>query len=161
MRASKLVRSPTGFHIRRAVAADLDALWVLENRVFETDRMSRRSLRHLLASPTAAALVAERAGGVVGVALVLFRTNSRYARLYSLAVAAEHTGRGIASALLAAVEKAAGARGCAFLRLEVHEKNSGAIKVYRKAGYHEFGRYHRYYENRGHALRFEKRLAIG
>jgi [ribosomal protein S18]-alanine N-acetyltransferase len=139
--------------------ADLDALWDLENRVFETDRMSRRSLRHLLTSPTAAVLVAERAGLLAGVALGLFRANSRFARLYSLAVAPEHTGRGIASALIAGIEDIAQARGCVFLRLEVHEKNRAAIKVYRKAGYHEFGRHHRYYEDSGHALRFEKRLA--
>ena len=97
-------------------------------------------------------------GAIAGVAVVLFRATSGIARLYSLAVAPKHTGRGIASALLAAAEKAARSRNCQWLRLEVHEKNRAAIKVYRKAGYHEFGRHDRYYQDRGDALRFEKRL---
>jgi ribosomal-protein-alanine N-acetyltransferase len=158
MRTDQLAISSHAVHIRRGKPADLDALWDLENRVFETDRMSRRSLRRLLASPSAAAMVAQSDGAIAGVAVVLFRATSRVARLYSLAVAPKHTGRGIASALLAAAEKTATSRKCRSLRLEVHEKNQGAIKVYRKAGYHEFGRHHQYYEDRGHALRFEKQL---
>jgi ribosomal protein S18 acetylase RimI-like enzyme len=150
--------SSHGVHIRRGKPADLDALWDIENRVFETDRMSRRSLQRLLASPSAVAMVAQSGGAIAGVALVLFRSTSRIARLYSLAVAPKHTGRGIAAALMAAAEKAARSRQCQWLRLEVHEKNQGAIKVYRKAGYHEFGRHHQYYQDRGHALRFEKKL---
>jgi ribosomal protein S18 acetylase RimI-like enzyme len=159
MRKPQLAKSSHSVHIRRSRLADLDALWDLENRVFETDRMSRRSLRRLLASPSAVALVAEADGETVGAAIVLLRANSRIGRLYSLAVAPKHTGRGIASALLRAAEKAARSRGSNRLRLEVHEKNHGAIKCYRKAGYHEFGRHHAYYEDRGHALRFEKALS--
>jgi [ribosomal protein S18]-alanine N-acetyltransferase len=158
MLTAKPTRSSHGVHIRRGTAADLDVLWDLENRVFETDRMSRRSLRWLLGSPSAAVMVAQSDGAIAGVAVVLFRANSRIARLYSLAVAPKHTGRGIASALMAAIEKAARSHECRLLRLEVHEKNHGAIKVYRKAGYHEFGRHHEYYQDRGHALRFQKEL---
>jgi [ribosomal protein S18]-alanine N-acetyltransferase len=158
MRKPQLANSSHSVHIRRSRRSDLDALWDLENRVFKTDRMSRRSLRRLLASPSATALVAED-DATVGVAIVLLRANSRIGRLYSLAVAPKHTGRGIASALLLAAEKAARSRGCNRLRLEVHEKNHGAIKCYRKAGYHEFGRHTAYYEDRGHALRFEKLLS--
>ena len=161
MRNSGLAKSSHEVHIRRGKPADLDALWELENRVFATDRMSRRSLRQLLASPTAVAMVARADGAIMGVAIVLFHSNSRVARLYSLAVAPKYTGRGIASALLAMAEKIARRRKCRSLRLEVHERNRGAIKVYRRAGYHEFGRYHHYYQDRGHALRFEKQLSDG
>jgi len=159
MRTGRLAKSLHGVHIRRSKLADLEALWELENRVFATDRMSRRSLRRLLASPAAVAMVARAEGAIMGVAIVLFRANSRVARLYSLAVAPKYTGRGIASALLATAEKIARRRECRSLRLEVHERNHSAIKVYRRAGYHEFGRYHHYYQDRGDALRFEKQLA--
>ena len=47
------------------------------------------------------------------------------------------------------------------MRLEVHETNHAAISLYRKSGYREFGRHHEYYEDGGHALRFEKRLYPG
>jgi [ribosomal protein S18]-alanine N-acetyltransferase len=150
--------SSHGVHIRRGAPADLDALYRLENRAFETDRMSRRSLRRLLVSPSAAVLVARSDGDIAGAAVILFRANSRIARLYSIAVAPHHTGRGIASALIAAAERAARARNCRLLRLEVHEKNHAAIKLYLKTGYHEFGRHQQYYHDSGHALRFEKRL---
>jgi [ribosomal protein S18]-alanine N-acetyltransferase len=165
MRTGQLARSSRGAHIRRGKPADLDALWELENRVFATDRMSRRGLRRLLASPSAVAVVAQSPNqaredaAIMGVAVVLFRANSRVARLYSLAVAPKYTGRGIATALLATAEKIARSRKCRSLRLEVHERNHGAIRVYRRAGYHEFGRYLRYYQDRGHALRFEKQLS--
>lgn len=144
--------------IRRSKPADLDALLDLENRVFTTDRMSRRSLQRLLGSPSAVVLVAQAGDTVAGSTVLLFRANSAIARVYSIAVAPSHSGRGIASALIAAAEKTARRRGCRFLRLEVHEKNRAAIAVYRKAGFHQFGRHHRYYEDRGHALRFAKPL---
>jgi [ribosomal protein S18]-alanine N-acetyltransferase len=148
-----------GLSVRRSRPADLDALWHLENQVFDTNRMSRRSLKRLVGSPSAAVLVAEDGGRFAGAAIVLFRANSAIARLYSLAVAPPFTGRGIASALITAVEKAARSRKCRFVRLEVHEKNHRAIVCYRKAGFAQFDRYHEYYEDKGHALRFEKPLA--
>jgi len=159
MRPALPATSSHEVHIRGGAPADLDALDRLETRVFETDRMSRRSLRRLLVSPSAAVMVARSDGSIAGAAVILFRANSRIARLYSIAVAPHHTGRGIATTLIAAAEGAARARNCRVMRLEVHEKNHGAIKLYLKAGYHEFGRHPQYYQDSGHALRFEKRLA--
>jgi ribosomal-protein-alanine N-acetyltransferase len=145
--------------VRRSRSTDLDQLSDLENQVFSVNRMSRRSLHWLLASPSAEILVAEVSAEFAGAAVVLFRANSKIARLYSLAVVPRLTGRGIGSALIAAVEKAARSHKCRFVRLEVHEKNHGAIVCYRKAGYQQFDRHHEYYEDKGHALRFEKRIA--
>jgi [ribosomal protein S18]-alanine N-acetyltransferase len=145
--------------VRRSRPTDLDELSALESQVFSINRMSRRSLRWLLASPSAEILVAEAQAGFAGAAVVLFRANSDIARLYSLAVVPRLTGRGIGSALVAAVEKAARSRKCRFVRLEVHERNHGAIVCYRKAGYQQFDRHNEYYEDKGHALRFEKRIA--
>jgi [ribosomal protein S18]-alanine N-acetyltransferase len=155
LQAPRSVRS--GALIRNGNAADLDALWEFEKRVWP-DQMSRRSLRRLLASPSAEVVVAQADGAIAGVAIVLFRTNSRIARLYSIAVDPKHTGRGIGSTLIAQAEKIAQSRQCLSLRLEVHEKNQDAIKVYCKAGYHEFGRHARFYGDGGDALRFEKQL---
>jgi [ribosomal protein S18]-alanine N-acetyltransferase len=145
--------------IRPAKPADLEPLAALEERVFHTDRISRRGFRGFLASPSAAVIVAVRDGALAGYALVLFRANTGVARLYSIAVAPEAGRRGIGAALLAAAEAAAIARRRAVLRLEVHEKNAAAIARYRKSGYAMFGRHFAYYQDRGHALRFEKRLA--
>jgi [ribosomal protein S18]-alanine N-acetyltransferase len=159
MRAASAGKGSAGLIVRRSRPADLDRLSELENKVFSTDRMSRRSLKRLLGSPSAAVLVAEHHGRFAGTAVVLFRAGSAIARLYSLAVDPGLTGRGIGSALISAVEKTARSRKCRFVRLEVHEKNRGGIVCYRKAGYEQFDHYHEYYEDKGHALRFQKRLA--
>jgi [ribosomal protein S18]-alanine N-acetyltransferase len=132
--------------VRVAKARDLDALAELEQRVFATDRLSRRSLRHFLQSPTAALVVAAGEGGhLAGTAIVLFRPRSALARLYSIAVAPAMSGRGVASLLLAKAETIARRRGCVAMRLEVHVKNHVAIARYRKEGYQEFGRLRCYY----------------
>ena len=161
--------------VRVAAVGDLDALMALEHRVFSTDRLSRRSLRHFLQSPTAVVLVAQDSGSLpqgthprgasqgtlAGTAIVLFRPRSAAARLYSIAVAPHMSGRGVAPMLLAAAEDAARMRGCTSIRLEVHVTNHPAISRYRKSGYQEFGRRRAYYEDGGDALRFQKPIAPG
>ena len=145
--------------VRKAERGDLGALMELEHQVFATDRLSRRSLRRFLASPTAEVMVAEDEDGrFAGTAIVVFRSRARVARLYSIAVAPPMGGRGVGPMLLEAVEAAALARHCRAVRLEVHETNDAAISRYRKSGYRELGRIARYYEDGGDAIRFEKRL---
>jgi len=146
--------------LRKAGPGDLDALVALEQRVFATDRLSRRSLRHFLTSSTAEVLVAQQGECLAGTAIVLFRPRAVVARLYSIAVAPHMGGRGLGSKLLGAAEAVALSRGCQMLRLEVHRGNHVAIARYRKSGYREFGRHRRYYEDGGDALRFEKRLVL-
>ena len=147
--------------IRPAEPGDVEALAALEARVFKTDRISPRAFRRFVKSSAAALIVAVHGGKLAGYALVLFRDGSAIARLYSIAVVPEAGGRGIGSKLLDAAEAAALARERVVLRLEVHEKNSGAIARYRKSGYTMFGRHFNYYEDRGHALRFELRFHFG
>src|SRR5947209_11925695 len=145
--------------IRRAEERDIDALMELEQRVFATDRLSRRSLKRFLGARSAEVLVAEMDGRLAGTAIVLFRRGSTVARLYSIAVVPHLGGRGVGPMLLEAAEQAALERHCRVIHLEVHHANHAAIARYRKSGYKEFGRRHRYYEDGGDALRFEKPLA--
>jgi ribosomal protein S18 acetylase RimI-like enzyme len=144
--------------IRAAEPADIDRLVALEQLAFSADRMSRRSFRRFIANPHAASIVAESADALEGYALVLFREGSDVARLYSIAVAPHTSGRGLGKALLEAAEAAAMARGRSVLRLEVHERNAAAIRRYENSGYRRFGHHRHYYADRGHALRYEKRL---
>jgi [ribosomal protein S18]-alanine N-acetyltransferase len=145
--------------VRPAEPRDLDALVALEQQVFDTDQLSRRSLRRFLGVPSAELLVAEEGGGgLAGTAIVLFRPRSTVARLYSIAVASHMGGRGVASILLRAVEECALRHRCGSIQLEVHETNAAAISRYQKSGYRKFGRRSRYYEDGGDALRFEKPL---
>ena len=157
MRASRRTAHDP-IRLRPAGSDDLDALVEIENRAFDGDIISRRSLRRFLTAPSAVSIVAEHKGTIAGYALVLFRPHSAAARLYSIAVDPDLRGRGIGPALIAAAEHAALERDCIWVRLEVHENNASAIARYRKAGFRQFGDRPDYYEDGGTALLLEKRL---
>ncbi|MFN3959680.1 MAG: GNAT family N-acetyltransferase [Parvularculaceae bacterium] len=144
--------------VRRARPGDLAAVDLIEQRSFTADRFARATLRRLLAASSADGLIAEVAGPAAGYAIVLYRSGSTVARLYSIAVDPAARGQGVASALLAAAERAARARGCCVLRLEVRASNHSALSLYRRAGFTLLERKPGYYLDREDALRLEKRL---
>jgi ribosomal-protein-alanine N-acetyltransferase len=145
--------------IRDAVAADLSGLNRLETSAFTSDRLSPRSFRRLIASPSASLRVAASADAVVGYHLVLFRRGVTVARLYSLAVEVGARGSGLAEALMGDAERLAARRGCRAIRLEVRPDNRPAVRLYQRLGYRPIGTYRRYYADGSDALRFEKSLA--
>ncbi len=149
---------PPAVKLRRGRPTDLDALLELERRVFTTDVLSRRSLRHFLTSRRATLMVAEADDQLAGYALVLYPPRSTLARLYSIAVAPHLGKRGIGALLLSTAEAAARRRHRRAMRLEVHAHNTRAIARYEKSGYRLFGRHRDYYDDHGDALRFEKQL---
>lgn len=151
---------PDHGEIRIAAArlSHVDALAALEERVFAGDRLSRRSLRRLLARPSAALLVALRADVVCGYALVLLRRGSRIARLYSLARDPGTAPPGTGRALLGAVEEAARRGGARAIRLEVRLDNDAALQLYRRCGYRNLESLPGYYEDGADGVRMEKLL---
>lgn len=144
--------------IRKARASDVDDLAAIENAVFASDRISRRSFRKLIERETAETLIGECDGKVAGYAIVLFRKGSGVARLYSIAVGLEFAGRGVGRLLLEAAEDTAFEHGRMMLRLEVREDNQRAIRIYEQSGYRKIGREPGYYEDGQTALRYEKTL---
>jgi len=146
------------YRIRRATVTDLPALLALERSAFTTDHLSPRQYRQHLVSPTAVVFVAADESGLLGTALVFFRRESDLARLYSIAVAHGARGRGVGEALLAAVEQAALRRGARRIRLEVRQDNASAMRLYERRGYTRFAERPGYYEDGGHAWRYEKGL---
>jgi len=143
--------------IHPASTADIDALVALEELVFINDRISRRSFRHMVRSPSVSLLVARNEGGVAGYCAVFFRAGSNKARLYSLAVTPLN-GSGLGRALLAAGERTAIDRGCKAMRLEVRMDNQRAIDLYEKNDYRQFATKPGYYADDMTALRYEKAL---
>jgi len=144
--------------IRPAAVADIDALAALEQRCFQSDRLSKRRFRYMLTKANAALLVDATGGALRGYVLVLFHAGTSLARMYSIAVAPEHRGAGLGEALLGAGERAALEHGCVEMRLEVRSDNEASIRLYRRLGYRQFGRYADYYEDHMDALRLEKLL---
>lgn len=144
--------------LRLATSHDLDALVALENHTFSEDRISRRSFRRFLEMPRDRLIVALTDGAIAGYCLVLMNAATRLARIYSIAVSPAARGQGIGEQLVRRAEQEAVGADRIVMRLEVREDNHGAINLYRRLGYRQFGTYRDYYEDHGNALRFERRI---
>lgn len=144
--------------IRHAQHSDVGALLAIENRSFGGDKLSRRSLNHLLKKGNATTLLDESDGTIRGYVLVLYNRGYSLARLYSLVVDRDFRGLGLGLSLLDAAEKDAIENECVIMRLEVRKDNEGAIGLYEKHGYRLFDTVPDYYEDHVEALRFEKNL---
>lgn len=145
--------------IRTATLQDLDGLLDIENRCFDTDRISRRNFRHLLTKANAATLLDEQDGRIRGYAMLLFNTGTSLARLYSIAVTPVYRSAGVGEALVKACERLALDRDCVSLRLEVRRDNAASLGLFEKLGYRFLETVPDYYEDHADALRFEKHLA--
>lgn len=146
--------------IRPALKTELNELVALEELCFEHDRMSRRSFQRFIEHPQDKLLVAEQDQQLLGYILVLFRRNTRLARIYSIAVSPHARGLGLGQALVEAAELAAQEQGAVFMRLEVRADNIWAQNLYQRLGYRQFGVYHNYYEDLQVALRYQKRVHL-
>lgn len=145
--------------IRQAALRDLDALVHIEDRCFDSDRISRRNFRYLLTKANASTLVDEKDGQIRGYAMLLFNRGISLARLYSLAVAPDFRGLGVGAQLVQASEVLAEEHDCVGIRLEVRKDNLSTIRLYEKMGYKYLDLVPDYYEDHMEALRFEKSLA--
>jgi len=143
---------------RAATPDDIPALLTIENRCFSSDRLSRRSFRHLLTRGNAITLVEEDADRIRGYVLLLFSRGTSMARLYSIAVHPDFARCKIGDRLLEAAETVALERDCVSMRLEVRRDNPPSLNLFRRHGYRQFKEVLDYYEDHMAALRFEKRL---
>jgi ribosomal protein S18 acetylase RimI-like enzyme len=148
----------SSINIREARPRDLDAIARLENESFETDRVSRRSLREFLRVPHRPVIAATIDEELAGYVLVSLRKGARALRIYSLAVDARFTRRGVGRALLQACEAYGRRHSRAALTLEVRYDNASAIALYESCGFRQFGEHAHYYADGATALRYEKPL---
>jgi len=139
--------------LRAATPADLPAILALEESAFATDRFNHRQFRYLLRQARATFLVARAEHGLLGYGVVLYRVNSRRARLYTIAVAETARGQGLAGALITALGTEARRRGCRQLGLEVRADNVAAQRLYEKLGFRVANSLADYYEDGGAGLR--------
>jgi [ribosomal protein S18]-alanine N-acetyltransferase len=148
----------SGIVVREARPSDLDAITRLENDSFDTDRVSRRSLREFLRAKPRPVTAATIDGELAGYALVALRKGTRSARIYSLAVHTRFARRGVGRALLQACEAYARRHRRSALTLEVRYDNASAIALYESSGFRQVGEYTHYYADGATALRYEKSL---
>lgn len=145
--------------LRTPHPADIAQLVALEYANFSSDQLSAARFRHWMrASNCFFQIVADAQNQVAGYALVLYRRNSRRARLYSIVVSPAYRGQGLAQRLLAEGEAAAQERGCQSLYLEVRPDNFAAIQLYQSRGYQVQHTLPQFYEDGTDALRLVKSL---
>lgn len=152
--------------IRAATLNDVDELVRLEQASFDTDKLSRRSFRHMLTRGRGVILVYEKKNAkpvqngnpLCGYVMVLFHAGTSLARLYSIAVDLECRGQGVGRKLVEEAEKVSIENDCILMRLEVRRDNTASLNLFASMGYRQFGLYTDYYEDHMEALRFEKKL---
>jgi ribosomal protein S18 acetylase RimI-like enzyme len=143
-------------HIRSATLADIEPLVELEKLSFDHDRISRRQFRHLLKHGNAALLIAEDEKIPVGSLVLLFSRGTAMARLYSIAVAPQARGRGVARKLVEQAETEAWRNERPWLRLEIRKDNHASIRLFESLGYRRFDSVTDYYADHMDAWRYEK-----
>ncbi len=150
---------PDSIHIRIAGSADARAILAMEE-LFPGDRMSARSVRGLLRSPSVTIWIAERGGEGLGSLVLFLPRRWRGARIYSVVVVPAARGTGLGDRLVAAAEAAAEAAGREAMTLEVREDNAAARALYAKRGYTVSEHLHGYYDDGVDGLRLRKPLSV-
>jgi len=149
--------------IRPARPEDVPALVAIENAAFDPAhygglQMTARSfLRHARGKNLLLVAVQNTPEATIaGYALGFVKTGSPYVRFYSLAVGAEHGGRGAAWRLFEGIEAGARERGMRGVRLEIREDNDRLLARYQRQGYEVFDRVSDYYSDHAGAIRMVK-----
>jgi [ribosomal protein S18]-alanine N-acetyltransferase len=144
--------------VRPASAADADAVVELEQTCLGEDAWSRGLVEQGIAAqiPTVGYLVADVDGEVVGHAVA--SAAGEDAELQRIAVAPAYRRSGVASALLAEVERRVAEDGATRLLLEVREDNTMAAAFYESRGFTEVGRRRGYYRDGAAAVVLGKKV---
>jgi ribosomal protein S18 acetylase RimI-like enzyme len=150
---------PDSIPIRIAGPADAAAILALEES-FPTDRLSARSVRALLRSPSARIWIAERGGEPLGSIVLFMPRGRRFARIYSVVVAPAARGNGLGDRLVGIAEDAAAAARRDTMTLEVREDNAVARALYTRRGYTLREHLEGYYEDGADGLRLRKTLPV-
>lgn len=132
--------------LRPLVAADLDALEVMERALFGAGAWSRAALAEELAGPGRWYVGAQdRASGeLVGYAGLWFDGND--GQVMTIGTRPDAQGHGIGRLLVDALLDHARELGAGDLLLEVRVDNEPALRLYERAGFERFGRRKGYYQ---------------
>ena len=134
--------------LRTATLDDLDGIMAIETSTFVNDAWSRASMTHELTAPGGRYLVATAEGDdtiVIGYAGMLALKGAPEADIQTIAVLAEHQGRGLGRAMLTQLLTEARHGGVREVFLEVRADNPGAQHLYETLGFERIAVRARYY----------------
>ena len=144
--------------MRPARLSDVDALVALEASCFAFDKIAKRQWRYLIQRSRARVWLIEGTEGIAANAVVLCPLKSRSSRLYSLAVAPEYRGQGLARRLLQHTLAFSRRVGYDSVTLEVREQDAATVRLYQSVGFHAGSRVPSYYQDQAAALRMRADL---
>ncbi len=123
--------------LRAYLPSDLDAMVALDDVCFEAEfRFSRSSMRRFAEVQKARVVIAEEDGEIAGFCIVhVERGVPRVGYVVTLDVALAFRRRGLASLMMAEVERLAGEAGCELLGLHVWTDNAAAVRFYERIGF--------------------------
>ncbi len=137
------------WQLRRATAADVDAIMALETSIFESDAWSTEMMARDVADPGCYYLVAfppDAPEHIVAYAGLQAAQRSPESDVQTIAVAEEARGRGLGRVLMLSLITEARKRGARETFLEVRADNPGAQHLYRALGFEDLGVRRGYYQ---------------
>jgi ribosomal-protein-alanine N-acetyltransferase len=156
-------RAPDATRLRPMEPADLTDVMALEHDLFPDDPWTAQMFAEEVVQPETSRLYlvaetrtadqadqADQAGrDMAGYAGMMFVPGGVQADVLTIAVARAYWGKGIGSALLGELLRAARDRGCEEVFLEVREDNPRARGLYQRRGFEEIGVRRGYYQPSG------------
>jgi len=142
-----------------ATTADLPDLWRLECACFDAARRTnRRSLRLSLQSPRQRVRLLRLSAGEPAAAYATLFLHRHTLRIYSVAVAPEHQGRGLGKELVKDAIALAVQAGARTVSLEVDALDTALVAWYERQGFATVARLDDYYAAGRPAVRMRRSL---
>lgn len=147
--------------LRRADSNDIDALHNIETQAFDVtqyDLTSKRQFRYLVLQGNSEIWLACEQNKALGYITLLYKKNSCFGRLYSIAVLPEYQGKSVGKALFEQAEKAVLQKNAKGMTLEIREDNVRSFNRYQDLGYIVTGRVQDYYPDHSACIKMKKVL---
>jgi ribosomal-protein-alanine acetyltransferase len=146
--------------VQRASVADLNTLYMIEQRCFTKEAWSKKQIATFLEASDSVSLTVRENSEIVGFVIGLMNQfdGMKIGHIVTIDVLPNYRRRGVGLTLLGSIEQEFINMGVKVCYLEVREDNLAAIRLYRKAGYVEFERLENYYSRDRHGVRLEKTL---
>lgn len=144
--------------IRLADEEDLGELLEIEEKCFGREKFSPETIRAFIEREDTFILAAFEEDGIIGSIMALMSDIMRQGKVASVAVLAEHRGKGTGSALLRECEKIFESHELMKYSLEVDTMNAPAIALYSSRGYEIKGMLRDFYGLGRNAYYMEKRV---